>query len=95
MRAQFFEVSDQSTIFGGFAERQLWCAVIDRALQDALDRVAAVSESSERNRIRDDARAWFVRNSSEFRIACESAGFDPDELRTRIISMIGNPQPAG
>lgn len=70
------------------AERQLWCAVIGRAVQDATDHIASVSGPSERQRIRDDARAWIMRNGSEFRAACESAGYDPDYLRTRILSMM-------
>jgi hypothetical protein len=70
------------------AERQLWCAVIDRAMHDALDRIATVSGAAERHKIRDDARAWFRRNGREFRAACEMAGFDPDYLRTRILTLI-------
>ncbi len=80
--------SDYSTLESRSAERQLWCAVIDRALQDALDRVAAVSGLAERLRLRDEARAWFARNGSEFRGACEAAGYDPDYMRSRILSLI-------
>ncbi len=69
-------------------ERQLWCAVVGRALQDAMDRIATVSGTAERLRIREDARAWFLRNSPDFRMACESAGYDPDHLRMRILHLI-------
>lgn len=69
-------------------ERQLWCAVVDRALQDAMDRIATVSGVTERQRIRQDARDWFLRNDDDFRIACEAAGYDPDHLRSRILRMI-------
>jgi hypothetical protein len=72
------------------AERQLWCAVIDRALQDALDRVATVSGPAQRQRLREDARDWFRHNGREFRIACEGAGYDPDDLRSRILSLIAS-----
>ena len=70
------------------AERQLWCAVLDRAMQDALDRIATVSGANERQKLRQEARDWFFRNGDDFRAACESAGYDPDYLRSRVLSMI-------
>jgi hypothetical protein len=70
------------------AERQLWCAVIDRAMQDAMDRIATVSGANERDKLREEARSWFMRNGDDFRSACESAGYDPDYLRSRVLSMI-------
>jgi hypothetical protein len=70
------------------AERQLWCAVLDRAMQDAMDRIATVSGPHERQKLRQEAREWFLRNGDDFRAACESAGYDPDYLRSRILSMI-------
>ena len=70
------------------AERQLWCAVLDRAMQDAMDRIATVSGPQERLKLRQEAREWFSRNGDDFRVACESAGYDPDYLRSRILSMI-------
>jgi len=72
------------------AERQLWCAVIERALHDAMDQIATVSGPAERRTIRQDARDWFARNSGEFRAACEAAGFDPDYLRSHILSLIAS-----
>ncbi len=71
------------------AERQLWCAVLDRAMQDAMDRIATVSGPHERQKLRQEARDWFLRNGQDFRAACESAGYDPDYLRSRILAMIG------
>lgn len=70
------------------AERQLWCAVLDRAMQDAMDRIATVSGTHERQKLREEARDWFLRNDVDFRSACESAGYDPDYLRSRVLSMI-------
>jgi hypothetical protein len=70
------------------AERQLWCAVLDRALEDAMNRVAAASGPRERLKLSREARQWFNLNGTEFRIACESAGYDPDHLRSRILTMI-------
>jgi len=70
-------------------ERQLWCAVLERAFEDAMDRVAAVAaESTQHLSLRQEARDWFLRNGLEFREACYSAGFDPDYLRGRILSLI-------
>ena len=69
-------------------ERQLWCAVLHRALQDATDRIATVSGEDERMRIREEARNWFLRNGYDFRIACEAAGFDPDYLRCVVLPLI-------
>jgi hypothetical protein len=72
---------------GSGAARQLWCAVIGRAVLDATDRVGATSNTGERRRIRDDARLWFTANNADFRHACESAGYDPDYLRLRVLAL--------
>ncbi len=72
------------------SERQLWCAVISRALQDALNDVATISSPPLREQIREEARNWFVRNGSDFRAACNSAGYDPIVLRSRVLRMIGD-----
>ena len=70
-------------------ERQLWCAVLERAFDDAMDRVAAVSfDSAQHLHLRREAREWFFGNGMEFRDACLAAGFDPDYLRGRILSLI-------
>ncbi len=70
-------------------ERQLWCAVISRALADAMDDVATVSSLPQREQIRQDARSWFVRNDADFQAACNAAGYDPGVLRPRVLRMIG------
>lgn len=57
-------------------------------MQDAMDRIATVSGPHERLKLRQEAREWFLRNGDDFRVACESAGYDPDYLRSRILSMI-------
>ena len=77
-------------------ERQLWCAVLDRAMQDAADRVGAVGSDPVRRRLSSDARRWFAENSRDYRYVCESAGIDPDELRSRMLhlsEMHGPPVP--
>ncbi|MDE2165263.1 MAG: hypothetical protein KGJ66_02860 [Alphaproteobacteria bacterium] len=71
-------------------ERQLWCAVISRALQDALNDVATISSPPLRDQICEDARNWFIRDGVDFRAACNSAGYDPITLRSRVLRMIGD-----
>ena len=70
------------------AERQLWCAVLGRAVHDATDHIATVSGPVERQRIRQAARDWFAQNGQEYRLACEAAGYDPDYLRSRVLSLM-------
>lgn len=75
-------------------ERQLWCAVLDRALQDAMDQTGAIAGGLARRRASEHARQWFLDNGADFRLACEAAGCDPDLLRRRILSMIAaRPKP--
>lgn len=74
-------------------ERQLWCAVIGRALQDALNDVATVSSLLLRAQIREDARNWFIRNGADFQAACNAAGYDPGVLRPRVLRLIGAEPP--
>jgi hypothetical protein len=66
-------------------ERQLWCAVLDRAMQDAADHVAAAGSDPARRRLRSDAQRWFAEAGTDYRYVCESAGIDPDELRSRML----------
>jgi hypothetical protein len=48
----------------------------------------AASSPEERQKLRAEARRWFILNGSEFRLACEAAGFDPDHLRSRVLAII-------
>ncbi len=73
----------------GAAERRMWCAVISRALQDALNDVATVSSLLQRDKLREDARKWFIGNDAEFQAACNAAGYDPEVLRPRVLRLIG------
>ena len=70
------------------AERQLWCAVIGRALEDALGNVGAVSGDTARARAVEEARAWFSDNDEDFRRVCDAAGYDPDIVRSRALRLI-------
>jgi hypothetical protein len=75
-------------------ERQLWCAVIDRALQDATRHPADwTALTKEQARERAEARRWFAENSAHFRHACESAGFDADVVRKRVLELIEVAEP--
>lgn len=70
----------------------MWCAVIERALNDATERTGAVSDRAQRERLREEARLWFAANGSDFRLACEAAGLDPGFIRhhaLRLIAAIG------
>ena len=66
-------------------EQQLWCAVIDRAMQDAAKQVAAMASDREGQRLSADARCWFIENARDYRIVCELADIDADQLRIRVL----------
>ena len=84
----FFEAFPAPQTSDHSPERQLWCAVIERAVQDAIDHVGAVSEGPARNRAREEARQWFIENSRDFQKTCDAAGYDPDFLRSRVLKLI-------
>lgn len=69
-------------------ERQLWCAVVGRALEDALGNPGGISGSFAQHRAVIEARDWFEENGLDFRRACEAAGFEPDLLRHRALRLI-------
>jgi len=83
--------SEQAPV--GSPERLMWCAVISRALQDALNDVATVSSPPQRDKIREEARNWFIRNDADFQNACNAAGYDPHVLRPRALGLIGAESP--
>ena len=66
-------------------ERQLWCAVITRAIEDAQDRVSAVGDRGEKTRLREEARRWFADIGGDFQAACDAAGYDAEFLRLQIL----------
>jgi hypothetical protein len=72
-------------------ERQLWCAVLGRALEDALGNVGGVSGESARERASAEAKDWFLRNGDDFRRICDAAGFEAGALRRRVIGLIAAP----
>lgn len=83
-------------------ERQLWQAVIVRALEDAIwvdpnpqggrsEKVsfngAAVPRFSA-NRMRDDAMFWLCTNVRDFQFVCDLAGVQPHKVRAAATRMI-------
>jgi hypothetical protein len=57
-------------------EVRLWCAVILQAIVDATSRISR-DRRGETKQIRDEARAWLLSNSKDFRSVCEMAGINP------------------
>jgi hypothetical protein len=68
-------------------EKQLWCAVIVQAVQDALRRPGPLGLSREHARLKDEALRWFSENGEDFRRACEAADFDPEFLRNQVLRL--------
>ena len=74
-------------------ERQLWCAVLGRALEDALGNPGGIGEARARSQAVRDARLWFAENGDDFRRACDAAGFEPDLLRDRALRLMARHEP--
>ena len=70
----------------GFAERQLWCAVVERALQDAIGPAAASARDETRRPERQDALQWFLENGHDYQMACDAAGIDAEYLRHHVLT---------
>ncbi len=62
-------------------EKELWIAVINTALEDAL-----ASQDSE---LKEKARQWFRRGGQDFRLACDLADLDAGSVQKRVIAVIG------
>ena len=69
-------------------ERQLWCAVIGRALEDARGNPGGTGGEGARHRAIEESRRWFLGNDPDFRLVCEAAGYDPDVLRRRVLRLL-------
>jgi hypothetical protein len=66
-------------------ERQLWCAVIAQAIEDAT---APLSESLRKRREQVRAREWFIEADKDFQRACDLAGYDPERIRIATMELI-------
>lgn len=63
-------------------EVELWKAVVTQAVIDASWHQTGKHESVGDSIVnRDQARAWLLGNSTDFRNVCTMAGFDPDAVR--------------
>ena len=65
-------------------ERRLWLEVIKRAFNDVNVKILDEDSSSIKNnkeRVQNDARAWFTRAGRDFRVICERAGLHHDFVR--------------
>lgn len=65
--------------------RQLWCAVIAQAIEDAT----STRTSKEALRDKRDACDWLLGMSVNFVQACSLAGLDPEAVRDRVMHMPG------
>lgn len=72
-------MSDQST-----ADRDLWCAVVRQAFNDALS--ADVSKAAALHR--QQARTWLTRYSADFAEVCALAGLEAEAVRDKAVAMI-------
>lgn len=66
-------------------ERQLWCAVIAQAIEDAT---APLSESRRKRNEQLRAREWFIEAGKDFHHACALAGYDADRIRNAALKKI-------
>ncbi len=62
-------------------EKDLWIAVINTALEDAL--------ASQDTELKEKAREWFRRGGQDFKLACDMADLDASSVQKRVISVIG------
>ncbi|MEH2517549.1 hypothetical protein V1279_003122 [Bradyrhizobium sp. AZCC 1610] len=66
-------------------ERQLWCAVIAQAIDDAI---CAVGKSRRRNMEIMGARDWLTKPNRDFAEVCRLAGYEPDRIRAQVSKRI-------
>ena len=81
---------------GAFPEKDLWIAVLCRAVLDACKGPPMLNLDLKSNRShqniytydRDQARHFFMEGGSHFRLICEMAGRDPDYVQEKVRSVI-------
>ena len=66
-------------------DRQLWCAVIGQAVDDAI---CSLGPNRRRNHEITNARNWLTRPNRDFADVCSAAGYEPDRIRARAIGRI-------
>lgn len=65
-------------------DKQLWCAVISQAIEDAT----SPGMGKDIKRIRDSARRWLTTPSRDFCDVCAFAGLLPEKVRAAAIRII-------
>ena len=69
----------------GDDERQLWCAVLGQALEDAT---CALGKTRRRNLEIIGARDWLTKPNRDFADVCRLAGYEPDRIRAQATRLI-------
>ena len=85
-----------SAVKADLPEKDLWIAVLCRAVLDAvkgppkldMSRYANHSHKNQYTFDRDQARHFFLTGGAHFRHVCEMAGRDPDYVQTKIRKII-------
>lgn len=78
------------------SERDLWCAVISRAINDATlgdfrpsrDSISEFTESpADQLAARESARNWFRTGDEDFDLVCSLAGLEADAVQERACTL--------
>ena len=85
-----------SAVKADLPEKDLWIAVLCRAVLDAvkgppkldMSRYANHAHKNQYTFDRDQARHFFMEGGKHFRDVCEMAGRDPDYVQTKIRKII-------
>lgn len=73
--------------------RELWQAVLMRAIEDAVQGVPVDGRSSERREFEtQEARRFLTRPSADLDLVCTFAGVDPEAVRERMRAQISHCQ---
>ena len=66
----------------------LWCAVIDRAIEDACGK-GLQGTPVERSRGQAEARRWLLERNRGFLLVCEFAGLEPGQVQREARAAMG------
>jgi hypothetical protein len=71
--------------------RQLWCAVINQAIEDAMSKRTSSNASMSRQlrNNQQSALRWLLDGGKDFAAVCALAGLDPEAVRDRLKHMPG------
>lgn len=70
------------------SEQGLWCAVLEHAINDAVNGAIGCAHRSNRTHETEKARQYFEKRSADFNTVCYLAGVDPDAVHERISKKI-------